>query len=1161
MGDENMKLTRIKKVILIGIIILGVGFINNDKALATEKTDTTSVGTVVSSQTDIYNIFLNKVSPQIENTPIQITTSFLGNNGYQYSIQIQKDTIKTIIKNFSSINSATWVPKEAGVYQIIIGIKDTAGKITYKTIQFEIKKVMQITSFSASKISPQELGNTINLNTAAIGTGAIQYRYIAIKGGILSVLKEYSIANELAWKPTQTGKYTIYSIAKDSTGKTAYRRIDYDINNPVIIKAFNTSSVSPQVVGTAIKLDGTAVGNGSVQYSYEVEKNNVKTVLKAYSSVNSVVWTPKEAGIYKLRILAKDELGKVAAKEINYSIVNPIAIQSVTTSSVSPQEVGTSINIKALATGLGSIQYKYVVTKDSKTTVLKDYSSVNEVAWKPTESGTYVINVSAKDATGKIVNVNKTFVINNIISINEFKTSSLSPQVVGTAIKLDGTAVGNGSVQYSYEVEKNSVKIVLKAYSSINSVVWTPKETGVYKLRMLAKDALGKTAVKEINYEIVNPIAIQSVSTNAIAVQTVGDSISLKTLATGLGNIQYKYLAILNGKISLIKDYSSVNEIVWKPTEKGFYYLYIMAKDSTGKVAYTKKTLVVNNAITINEFKTSSVSPQVVGTAIKLEGTAVGNGSVQYSYEVEKNNVKTVLKAYSSVNSVVWTPKEAGIYKLRILAKDELGKVAAKEINYSIVNPIAIQSVTTSSVSPQEVGTSINIKALATGLGSIQYKYVVTKDSKTTVLKDYSSVNEVAWKPTESGTYVINVSAKDATGKIVNVNKTFVINNAITINDFKTSSVSPQLIGTAIKLEGTAVGNGSVQYSYEVEKNNVKTVLIAYSTANNVVWTPKEEGTYKLRMLVKDALGKTSVKEISYVVIKPLVADTVKVSQTAPQFIGSAITLTASATGNGVLQYKFEATKNGVKTIIKDYSTSNSIVWTPKEAGTYLITLSVKDETGKIVTNNINYVIENPSVVINSLNPSLASPQSKGTAITFNTAVGSNGKVQYKYEVIFNGVTKLLKDYNDSNSVVWTPTETGVYKIVVSVKHEKGLIVTKQIDYTINVNKTQFYSMATSLGWKYLMKYGDNDLYQFLESGSRTAGLSLDSQGVMVTLVKATPSSEAIIKKSLNQVLPTQAAKVYAIISQPCADQVLKLDGKTVKFYKSNGYTVAKVLW
>ena len=422
-------------------------------------------------------------------------------------------------------------------------------------------------------------------------------------------------------------------------------------------------------------------------------------------------------------------------------------------------------------------------------------------------------------------------------------------------------------------------------------------------------------------------------------------------------------------------------------------------------------------------------------------------------------------------------------------------------------------------------------------------------------------MNEVVWKPIESGTYVINVSAKDATGKIVNVNKTFVINNAITINDFKTSSVSPQLIGTAIKLEGTAVGNGSVQYSYEVEKNNVKTVLIAYSTANNVVWTPKEAGTYKLRMLVKDALGKTSVKEISYVVIKPLVADTVKVSQTVPQFIGSAITLTASATGNGVLQYKFEATKNGVKTIIKDYSTSNSIVWTPKEAGTYLITLSVKDETGKIVTNNINYVIENPSVVINSLNASLASPQSKGTAITFNTAVGSNGKVQYKYEVIFNGVTKLLKDYNDSNSVVWTPTETGVYKIVVSVKHEKGLIVTKQIDYTINVNKAQFYSMATSLGWKYLMKYGDNDLYQFLESGSRTAGLSLDPQGVMVTLVKATPSSEAIIKKSLNQVLPTQAAKVYAIISQPCADQVLKLDGKTVKIYKLNGYTVAKVLW
>ena len=212
------------------------------------------------------------------------------------------------------------------------------------------------------------------------------------------------------------------------------------------------------------------------------------------------------------------------------------------------------------------------------------------------------------------------------------------------------------------------------------------------------------------------------------------------------------------------------------------------------------------------------------------------------------------------------------------------------------------------------------------------------------------------------------------------------------------------------------------------------------------------------------------------------------------------------------------------------------------------------------ISKTLSYKLINP-LVINSLTTNKVSPQNMGTAITIQSSAIGNGTLQYKYEIEKDGIRTLLKDYSTISTAVWTPNQTGSYKIIASLKDATGLIVTKEISYLININISQLYNMTSSLGWIYFINYNGKDLYDYSENGVRCAGLAINSSNFAVTLMKSTTKSTAIIKQTLSLALPTQYTKVYNIISAPCVDQTLTFDGKTVKIYKSNGYTVAQVCW
>ncbi|MDY4079460.1 MAG: hypothetical protein SOY42_11855, partial [Clostridium sp.] len=222
---------------------------------------------------------------------------------------------------------------------------------------------LSILSFSSDLKSPQEKGKTIKLTAKAQGgTGTIKYSFVEKINGNYKEIKAYSETNTVSWKPQYVGTYTMYVVAKDSTGRLKISSMNYIVKAKTIaISSFTTSKASPQEVGTQIGLTAKATGEGTLQYRFRVgDGNGNYSTIRNYSTSNTATWNANYVGNKILCVDVKDSNGKVATKTINYVVkAKPVApkISSFTTNKTSPQIVGTQIGLTAKATGEGTLQY------------------------------------------------------------------------------------------------------------------------------------------------------------------------------------------------------------------------------------------------------------------------------------------------------------------------------------------------------------------------------------------------------------------------------------------------------------------------------------------------------------------------------------------------------------------------------------------------------------------------------------------------------------------------------------------------------------------------------------------------------------------------------------------------------------------------------------
>jgi hypothetical protein len=169
--------------------------------------------------------------------------------------------------------------------------------------------------------------------------------------------------------------------------------------------------------------------------------------------------------------------------------------------------------------------------------------------------------------------------------------------------------------------------------------------------------------------------------------------------------------------------------------------------------------------------------------------------------------------------------------------------------------------------------------------------------------------------------------------------------------------------------------------------------------------------------------------------------------QTLPEVAkGTAITFTAQATGLPDTEYSFWRNDATGSVLVKDWSTSNTLDWTPARVGEYTLEARAKGagagsfELKKTLEVNITDTVEEIAAVtgitINDVYLN-ANAQGKKPIVIQANATSTNGNdLLYKFTVYDADMRGLqLKDYSVDQYCVWTPREAGTYTISVLVKN------------------------------------------------------------------------------------------------------------------------------
>ena len=260
------------------------------------------------------------------------------------------------------------------------------------------------------KKSPQIENTDINLSANVGGTTTgLKYKFVWMKENWNNwgVIRDFDSSNNVNWKPTSPGNYTLYLDIKDQKGRVVTKTIGYKINMSWSHNGIKVDKQSPQIENTNINLSANVGGTTTgLKYKFVWMKENWKSwgVIRDFDSSNSINWKPTSPGNYTLYLDIKDQKGRVVTKTIGYKINIGWSHNGIKVNKQSPQIENTNINLSANVGGTTTgLEYKFVWMKENWKSwgVIKDFNEVSSVNWIPSETGSYSIYLDIKDQNGK----------------------------------------------------------------------------------------------------------------------------------------------------------------------------------------------------------------------------------------------------------------------------------------------------------------------------------------------------------------------------------------------------------------------------------------------------------------------------------------------------------------------------------------------------------------------------------------------------------------------------------------------------------------------------------------------------------------------------------------------------------------------------------------
>ena len=319
---------------------------------------------------------------------------------------------------------------------------------------------------------------------------------------------------------------TMYDYQK-ATSLIHYNAV-HEPNDPLNASYLTSHTI---VTGSKFVVQTRSFG-GHAPYAYAVYYGrNTETqfhLLQDYTAADQIALPLVPVGDYIIRIDMQDTEGHISSVYEDLKVVKALENKSMLDSA--EVRLGQDIVVRCAAEG-GSGEYQYEVslrnTKDSKFTLVRDYSADSLVRIPTQQEGTFEVLIRVRDTFGKVVKKKIAVTVDNSL----VNTSILSSEAVrlGESVTIYASADGGtGAYTYAAYYKKATASnwSTIQGYRDNSMITFKPGAAVMYDVCVKVRDSAGKIQKLYFKVSVTKDLVNQS-SVSASSIQ-LGEKVSLK---------------------------------------------------------------------------------------------------------------------------------------------------------------------------------------------------------------------------------------------------------------------------------------------------------------------------------------------------------------------------------------------------------------------------------------------------------------------------------------------------------------------------------------------------------------------------------------------------------------------------------------------------------
>lgn len=435
---------------------------------------------------------------------------------------------------------------------------------------------------------------------------------------------------------------------------------------------------------------------------------------------------------------------------------------------------------------------------------------------------------------------------------------------------------------------------------------------------------------------------------------------------TDLAGYRINYVPQAGGTARTI-DVGNVTTATVTGLELGRWYNFTVS-------AYNRSGAVSAPSTPVSAFTTGvGLTPATTGTV--APGTAAtwtavppaGSPAVEYQFWRLSNGVWQVVRPYGTSPTYSWTPSMAdtGSHALQVWAR-QVGSTANYEAYAGTgmfdvaARPFTVTALTTSASSPFLTGQSVQFTAVVNPpdlTNSLEYQFWLFNRATGlwSIVRPYGTGHTFTFTPTwdQAGGYAMQVWSRYP-GSTVNYAGWFGTDFRVDrgVGSLSADKLLPIPPGTSITWTADAGSSSStLLYRFYLLSNGAWQIAQDYSTSRTFTWSTgsADLGTHALQVWVKNSTSTASYdawRGTGYFEVSRTAPSVIAIDFASTPRSGVATTISATAMGGyaGPLQYRFWVFSGvtGSWSMLRDYTASNTVSWTPPAPGTYSIQVWVR---------------------------------------------------------------------------------------------------------------------------------------------------------------------------------------------------------------------------